>query len=94
MVMHTDPAVDRELVRHSATTKWECSLFSPSIAAICYCGKVVGGRVLCAECSERMSHALQRSLVDRLGRESAGLGEESSRSDSGPISGYEERRAH
>ena len=79
MVMHTEPAVDRELVRNSATTKWECSLFSPSTAAICYCGKVVGGRVLCAECSERMSHALQRSLIDRLSRESAGLGEEPSR---------------
>ena len=56
--------------------------------------KVVSARVLCAECSERLSQALQRSLVARLGRKSGGVGEESSRSDSGPISGYQERRAH
>ena len=74
MVMQIEPAVDREPVKKSATTTWDRSLFSPSSSRICYCGIVVTGRFLCSECSERMSRALQRPLLDGSGLEVVSLG--------------------
>jgi hypothetical protein len=65
MVMQIESTAGRIPTRESATTRWERSLFSPSNAAICYCGEVVSDAYLCADCSERMSNALQRALLDR-----------------------------
>ena len=64
MAMQIESTAGRAPTRESATTRWERSLFSPSIASICYCGKVVAGPYLCSECSERMSKALQTPLLD------------------------------
>lgn len=60
--MRNEPRSDRERVKTSASTRWESSLFSPSSTFLCYCGKVVVGRLLCPECSKSMSRALQRPL--------------------------------
>jgi len=65
MVMQIEPPVERDPVTKSATMTWERSLISPSTTAICYCGAVVRGRFLCADCSERMSRAFQCSLQAR-----------------------------
>ena len=44
----------------------------PTSSAICYCGVVVVGRLLCPDCSERMSRALRRPLLEPLELENAG----------------------
>jgi hypothetical protein len=78
MVMQDEPEDDREPVGNFATTTWERSLFSPSSTRICYCGATVFGRILCPECSEQMSRALQRPLRRRGGLEVARPEEERS----------------
>ncbi len=64
MVMQIESTAGRAPTRESATTTWDRSLFSPS-NTICYCGAVVTGPFPCPDCSEEMSRALLRPLLDR-----------------------------
>jgi len=68
--MRNESRSDRERVETTASTRWESSLFSPTSTFLCYCGRVVVGRLLCPECSKRMSLALQRPLREA----SSGIG--------------------